>query len=70
LISGQPVGDEEPGHGEWMAELVHQIAPACKIIPITARTESDDYQQYLIKGIRFAFVNSHHPRPALQILFH
>jgi len=53
-----------------MAELVHQIAPACKIIPITARTESDDYQQYLIKGIRFAFVNSHHPRPALQILFH
>jgi hypothetical protein len=54
MISGQPAGDEEPWHGEWMAELVHQTAPGCKIIPITARTENDDYQQYLVKGIRFA----------------
>jgi hypothetical protein len=54
MISGQPVGNEEPWHGEWMAELVHQTAPGCKIIPITARTENDDDQQYLVKGIRFA----------------
>jgi hypothetical protein len=54
MIPGQPVGDEEPWHGEWMSELVYQTTPACKIIPIRARTENDDYQQYLIKGIRFA----------------
>jgi subtilisin family serine protease len=54
MIPGEPVGANEPWHGEWMAEMVHQTAPACKIIPIRARTYKDDYQQYLIKGIRFA----------------
>lgn len=54
MIPGEPVGDDEPWHGEWMSETIHQTAPACKIIPIRARTEADDYQQYLIKGIRFA----------------
>ena len=37
-----------------MSEMVHQTAPACRIIPIRAITEQDDYQQYLVKGIRFA----------------
>jgi len=54
MIPGQPVADEEPGHGEWMAELVHQTAPACKIIPIRAHAEDADFEQYLIKGIRYA----------------
>ena len=54
MIPGQPVGSDEPWHGEWMSEMVHQTAPDCQIIPIRARTADDDYQQYLIKGIRFA----------------
>ena len=54
MIPGQAVGSDEPWHGEWMSEMVHQTAPDCKIIPIRARNADDDYQQYLIKGIRFA----------------
>jgi hypothetical protein len=54
MIPGEPVGSDNPWHGEWMAEMVHQTAPACKIIPIRARPDDGDYQQYLIKGIRFA----------------
>lgn len=42
MIPGEPVGSDEPWHGEWMAEIVHQTAPACKIIPIRARTARDD----------------------------
>ena len=54
MIPGESVGADKPWHGEWMAEIVHQTAPACKIIPIRARTKEDDYEQYLIKGIRYA----------------
>ena len=54
MIPGEPVGSDNPSHGEWMAEMVNQTAPACKIIPIRARPDNDDYQQYLITGIRFA----------------
>jgi hypothetical protein len=54
MVPGQPVGSAKPWHGEWMAQMVHQTAPACKIIPIRARTEKADFQPYLIKGIRFA----------------
>ena len=54
MIPGEPVGADKPWHGEWMAQMVHQTAPACKIIPIRARTAKEDFQQYLIKGIRFA----------------
>ena len=54
MIPGEPVGADKPWHGEWMAEIVRQTAPACKVIPIRARTERDDYEQYLIKGIRYA----------------
>jgi subtilisin family serine protease len=60
IVPGESVGSEQPWHGEWMAEMVHQTAPACKIIPIRARAAGgpipnrNDYQPYLIKGIRLA----------------
>ena len=63
LVPGQPIGHGEPWHGEWMAEIVHQIAPEAKIIPIQARPASEKeldengryvYEKYLIQGIRFA----------------
>jgi hypothetical protein len=50
-------------HGGWMAELVHQVAPAAKIIPVRARLDEAyrrgrdgryPYEKYLIQGIRFA----------------
>jgi hypothetical protein len=62
MVPGKPVGSKKPWHGEWMAEIVHQIAPGAKIIPIRARTGKDsldedgrqEYEKYLVKGIRFA----------------
>lgn len=64
LVPGQPIGFADPWHGEWMAELVHKIAPDAKIIPIRARPSCDKkdrtlcdkqaYEEYLIKGIRHA----------------
>ncbi len=63
MIPGEDVGSDQPWHGEWMAELVHQVAPGAKIIPIRARLDESyrrgrdgryPYEQYLIQGIRFA----------------
>ncbi|MHC4074893.1 MAG: S41 family peptidase [Planctomycetota bacterium] len=62
MVPGKPVGSKKPWHGEWMAEIVHQIAPEAKIIPIRARPGKDsldedgrqEYEKYLVKGIRFA----------------
>ncbi len=62
MIPGEPVGSKKPWHGEWMAEIVHQVAPEAKIIPIRARPGKDGldadgrqkYEKYLIQGIRFA----------------
>lgn len=64
LVPGEPIGSGEPWHGEWMAEIVHRIAPDAKIIPIRARpskktednakTNRQAYEKYLIEGIRFA----------------
>jgi len=64
MIPGQKIGFAEPWHGEWMAEIVHQIAPEAKIIPIRARpnrkenersaSNEQPYEKYLLKGIRFA----------------
>lgn len=64
LIPGEPIGTGEPWHGEWMAEIVHRIAPEAKIIPIRTRrsqakrdksgNKSQTYEPYLIKGIYFA----------------
>ena len=55
MIPGESVGADKPWHGEWMAELVHQTAPGCKIIPIRAKlTTEKDRRRYLVKGIRYA----------------
>lgn len=63
LVPGVPVGSNKPWHGEWMAELVHQVAPAAKIIPLMSRPGRADkreedrrfpYEKYLVQGIRFA----------------
>lgn len=64
LIPGESIGTGESWHGEWMAEIVHRIAPEAKIIPIRARSsrktdktsksEKQAYEKYIIKGIYFA----------------
>ena len=42
LIPGEPIGSGEPWHGEWMAEIVHHIAPEAKIIPIRISAKVND----------------------------
>jgi hypothetical protein len=55
MVPGEAIGKLKPWHGEWMAEIVHRIAPDARIIPIKARgLESDDYQDYVTRGIRYA----------------
>jgi len=63
LVPNQDIGAYQPWHGEWMAEIIHQIAPDCKIIPVRARpasVENEDalsekpYEKYIIEGIRLA----------------
>ncbi|MEE8577899.1 MAG: hypothetical protein V3T31_11640 [candidate division Zixibacteria bacterium] len=63
MIPDMPIGTVEPWHGEWMAEIVHRIAPGAKIIPIRCNPgrEEDDpndrfesYEKYLWAGIRYA----------------
>lgn len=53
LVEGEEIGEMKPWHGEWMAEIVHSIAPEAKIIPI--RTNNfGKYQGRVAKGIRYA----------------
>ena len=55
LVPGEAIGELKPWHGEWMAEIVHTIAPEAKIMPIKARgLEQADYQDNVIAGIRLA----------------
>jgi subtilisin family serine protease len=63
MVPGAEVGSDEPWHGEWMAQIIHQVAPGAKIIPLRARPDREDkrekdgrypYEKYLIQGIRFA----------------
>jgi len=55
LVPGEEIGELKPWHGEWMAEIVHTIAPDAKIIPIKARgLKKESYQAYVIEGIRLA----------------
>ena len=64
LIPDQGIGELSPWHGEWMAELVHAIAPEAKIMPIRARPlcafedrskcDQQAYEKYAIEGIRLA----------------
>jgi hypothetical protein len=62
-VPGAAIGSDEPWHGAWMVEIVHQVAPGAKIIPIRARPGRQDkrdpdgrypYEKYLIQGIRYA----------------
>lgn len=55
MVPAREIGKLKPWHGEWMAELVHTIAPEAKIIPIMARDiETGKYQEYIIDGIYYA----------------
>ncbi len=55
VVPGDEIGSLKPWHGEWMAEIVHVVAPGAKIIPIRTRRLSDrSYQPYVIAGIRYA----------------
>jgi len=64
LVPGQPIGELKPWHGEWMAEIINNIAPDAKIIPIRARPRSKKsnnnspvdrpYEKYIIEGIKYA----------------
>jgi subtilisin family serine protease len=55
MVPGEEIGKMKPWHGEWMAELVHSVAPRAKIIPINARSlKTKKYEEYLIRGIRYA----------------
>lgn len=58
LVEGQPIGKLKPWHGEWMAEIVHTVAPGAKIIPIKARglnePQEDAYEARILAGIRYA----------------
>jgi hypothetical protein len=55
MVPGEGIGELKPWHGEWMAEIVHEIAPEAEIIPIRARSlESETYSEYLIQGIHYA----------------
>jgi hypothetical protein len=55
MIPGEHIGYNQPGHGEWMAEIIHQVAPKAKIIPIrTCPTGNVEFEPYLCQGIRYA----------------
>jgi len=55
MVPDDEIGDLKPWHGEWMAEIVHTIAPEAAIIPIRARRFADrHYEEYAIAGIRYA----------------
>jgi len=64
MVPGQAIGSGEAWHGEWMAQIIRDVAPQAKIIPIRARPNSKEgdrdqdgrqvYEEYLTKGIRYA----------------
>lgn len=58
MIPNEEVGNSEPWHGEWMATVVHTIAPEAKIIPIRGNPGREgSIDPYLIKAIRYAADN-------------
>jgi len=54
FIEGEETGKLKPWHGEWMAEIVHTIAPEAKIIPIQTRGQKVSYQEYVSSAIIYA----------------
>jgi hypothetical protein len=57
FIEGEEIGKLKPRHGEWMAEIVHIIAPEAKIIPIQTRGQKVSYQKYVSGAIIYAADN-------------
>lgn len=58
MIPGEEVGSSEPWHGEWMASIIHTIAPEAKIIPIRGNPGKEEpIDRYLIKAIYYAADN-------------
>jgi hypothetical protein len=58
MVPGGEVGSSEPWHGEWMACIIHTIAPEAKIIPIRGNPGREEpIDGYLIKAIRYAADN-------------
>ncbi len=55
MVPGEPIGELDPWHGEWMAEIAHLVAPDAKIIPIKARgLEHPDIEPFVLEGLRYA----------------
>ncbi len=57
LVEGEEIGKLKPWHGEWMAGIVHAIAPQAMIMPIKARGTKDranEYESRILSGIRMA----------------
>lgn len=54
MVPGEVMGKLKPWHGAWMVDIVHAVAPEAQIIPIIGRGKGDEYQGYLIQGIRYA----------------
>jgi len=54
FIEVEEIGKLKPWHGEWMAEIVHTIAPEAKIIPIQTRGQKVSYQEYVSSAIIYA----------------
>lgn len=63
MIPDMGIGELDAWHGEWMAGIVHLIAPNAKIIPIRCnpgkdRDDPDDdfekHEKYLWAGIKYA----------------
>jgi hypothetical protein len=55
MVPGERIDGQEPGHGAWMVNVVHRVAPEARIIPILAKGLTQrDYQAALVQGIRYA----------------
>jgi hypothetical protein len=55
MVPGERIGDLKPWHGAWMVDIVHQIAPDAKIIPIIGRSlKQASLQDSVPLGIRYA----------------
>ena len=55
MVPGEVMGKLKPWHGAWMVGIVHEVAPEARIMPIIGRGgKGENYQDYLIQGIRYA----------------
>ncbi|MHB0962952.1 MAG: S8 family serine peptidase [Gemmatimonadaceae bacterium] len=55
MVPGEVMGDLKPGHGAWMVDIVHRVAPDARIMPIIGKSlKNRGYQDALVQGIRYA----------------